>query len=47
MQVVVTGGSGRLGEYVLRELFTHSYGVSSLDVTKPRECLCPTYICRS
>jgi len=43
MRVVVTGGSGRLGQYVIRELFTHSHGVSSLDAVKPRECLCPTY----
>lgn len=43
MRVVVTGGSGRLGQYVVRELFTHSHAVSSLDTVKPRECLCPTY----
>ena len=44
MRVVVTGGSGRLGQYVIRELFTHAHGVSSLDVIKPRECLCPTHV---
>jgi nucleoside-diphosphate-sugar epimerase len=43
MRVVVTGGSGRLGQHVIRELFTHGHAVSSLDVVKPRECLCPTY----
>jgi nucleoside-diphosphate-sugar epimerase len=43
MRVVVTGGSGRLGQYVIRELFTHSHAVASLDSVKPRECLCPTY----
>lgn len=43
MRVVVTGGSGRLGHYVIREFFTHSHGVSSLDAVKPRECVCPTY----
>jgi nucleoside-diphosphate-sugar epimerase len=43
MRVVVTGGSGRLGQYVVRELFTHAHAVSSLDRVKPRECLCPTY----
>ncbi len=43
MRVVVTGGSGRLGQYVIRELFTHAHGVSSLDAVKPRECLCPTH----
>ena len=44
MRVVVTGGSGRLGQYVIRELFTHAHGVLSLDVIKPRECLCPTQV---
>ena len=44
MRVVVTGGSGRLGEFVVRELFAYTHQVSVLDTTKPRECLCPTYI---
>ena len=44
MRVVVTGGSGRLGQYVVRELFTHAHQVSSLDCVKPRECLTPTYV---
>jgi len=43
MRVVVTGGSGRLGQYVIRELFTHNHAVAALDAIKPRECLCPTY----
>ncbi|HEX2226721.1 MAG TPA: NAD(P)-dependent oxidoreductase [Candidatus Binatia bacterium] len=43
MRVVVTGGSGRLGQYVIRELFSHGHAVCSLDAIKPRECLCPTY----
>lgn len=43
MRVVVTGGSGRLGQYVVRELFTHAHQVSAIDKTKPRECPCPTY----
>lgn len=44
MRVVVTGGSGRLGQFVVRELFTHAHGVAVLDTIKPRECLCPTYV---
>lgn len=44
MRVVVTGGSGRLGQVVVRELFSHGHQLSVLDATKPRECLCPTYI---
>lgn len=43
MRVIVTGGSGRLGQFVVRELFTHGHRVSVLDAVKPRECLCPTY----
>ena len=44
MRVVVTGGSGRLGQFVVRELFTHAHQVASLDAVKPRECPCPTYV---
>ena len=43
MRVAVTGGSGRLGQYVVRELFTHAHQVWSLDSVKPRECPAPTY----
>ena len=42
MRVVVTGGSGRLGQFVVRELFTHAHHVSAIDKVKPRECPCPT-----
>lgn len=44
MRVVVTGGSGRLGQFVVRELFTHAHHASSLDSIKPRECPTPTYV---
>lgn len=44
MRVVVTGGSGRLGQFVVRELFTHAQQVSAIDTVKPRECPCPTYV---
>jgi nucleoside-diphosphate-sugar epimerase len=43
MRVVVTGGSGRLGGYVVRKLLTHGHAVSSLDATQPGKCLCPAY----
>ena len=44
MRVVVTGGSGRLGQFVVRELFTHAHQVSAIDAIKPRECPAPTYL---
>jgi UDP-glucose 4-epimerase len=43
-KVVVTGGSGRLGQFVIRELLAHGYQVLSLDRVSPREKLCPTWI---
>lgn len=43
MRVVITGGSGRLGQFVVRELFSRGHRVSVIDTTKPRECLCPTH----
>jgi nucleoside-diphosphate-sugar epimerase len=44
MRVVVTGGSGRLGQFVVRELFTHAHQASAVDTVKPRECPAPTYV---
>lgn len=44
MRVIVTGGSGRLGQFVVRELFTHAHQVCAIDTVKPRECPCPTYV---
>jgi len=43
-KVVVTGGSGRLGQFVIRELLAHGYQVLSLDRVPPREKLCPSWI---
>jgi nucleoside-diphosphate-sugar epimerase len=43
-KVVVTGGSGRLGQFVIRDLLAHGYQVLSLDRVPPREKLCPTWI---
>ena len=43
-KVVVTGGSGRLGQFVIRELMAHGYEVLSLDKVPPREKLCPSWI---
>ena len=43
-KVVVTGGSGRLGQFVIRDLLAHGYQVLSLDKVPPREKLCPTWL---
>ena len=43
-KVVVTGGSGRLGQFVIRELLAHRYEVLSLDKIAPREKLCTSWI---
>ncbi|HEY7165925.1 MAG TPA: NAD(P)-dependent oxidoreductase [Candidatus Binatia bacterium] len=43
-KVVVTGGSGRLGQIVIRDLLAHDYEVLSLDRIPPREKLCMTWI---
>ncbi len=43
-KVVVTGGSGRLGQFVIRELLARKYQVLSLDRVPPREKLCPSWL---
>jgi nucleoside-diphosphate-sugar epimerase len=43
-KVVVTGGSGRLGQFVLRDLLARNYQVLSLDKVPPREKLCPSWL---
>ena len=43
-KVVVTGGSGRLGQFVIRELLAHRYQVLSLDRVAPREKLCMSWL---
>ena len=37
MQVVVTGGSGKLGRAVIDELIAHGWDVANVDVAAPRE----------
>ncbi len=41
-KVVVTGGSGRLGQLVLKDLLAHKYEVLGLDRIPPAEKLCPS-----
>jgi len=42
MKIVVTGGSGKLGRAVLKDLVANGYQVLNLDQTMPREPICPT-----
>ncbi|WP_417310250.1 NAD-dependent epimerase/dehydratase family protein [Devosia sp.] len=41
-KVLVTGGSGKLGRAVLKDLVTNGYEVINLDQTLPAEKICPT-----
>ena len=43
-KVVVTGGSGRLGQFVIRDLLARGYQVLSLDKVPPREKICPSWL---
>ncbi len=44
MKVVVTGGSGRLGQYVIDEFLHHGYEVLSLDRVPAPQRLCSSWI---
>jgi nucleoside-diphosphate-sugar epimerase len=41
-KVIVTGGSGKLGRAVLKDLVANGYEVLNLDQAMPREAVCPT-----
>jgi nucleoside-diphosphate-sugar epimerase len=43
-KLVVTGGAGRLGRLVTRELLAHGYDVLSLDRAHPAEKLCASWV---
>ena len=43
-KIVITGGSGRLGQFVIRDLLANGYQVLSLDRVPPREKLCPSWL---
>ena len=45
MRVIVTGGSGRAGQHVVRELAAHGHEVANLDVVRPSVDL-PGAFCR-
>ncbi|GIF02620.1 NAD-dependent epimerase/dehydratase family protein [Actinoplanes siamensis] len=40
-RIAVTGGSGKLGRFVLQELVDHGYEVVNLDLAAPGEQVCP------
>jgi nucleoside-diphosphate-sugar epimerase len=40
-KVVVTGGSGKAGRAVIKDLVEHGYDVLNVDLLPPRERLCP------
>ncbi len=42
MKIVVTGGAGRLGRYVISELVGHGHDVLSIDAVVPTEPGCPS-----
>lgn len=44
MKVVITGGSGKLGRYVIREFLAHGSEVLSLDRVRSPEALCLSWI---
>jgi len=37
MKAIVTGGAGRLGRYVMKELFAHGFDAAALDLETPSE----------
>ena len=44
MTIVVTGGSGKLGQHVIRELLAHGHRVLSLDRTRPANPPCTAWV---
>ena len=41
-KIVVTGGSGKLGEWVINDLLEHNYEVLNVDSKAPKESICNT-----
>ena len=41
-KVLVTGGSGKLGRAVLKDLVTNGYSVLNIDQALPKDPICPT-----
>jgi nucleoside-diphosphate-sugar epimerase len=45
-KIVVTGGSGKLGMYVLKNLVEHGYQVLNVDKAAPAEKICATKLAK-
>lgn len=43
-RIVVTGGSGKAGKWIIKELLDHGYDVLNIDWKLPEEKVCPTLI---
>ena len=43
-KIVITGGSGMLGQWVVRHFVEQGYEVVNVDTARPKESLCPTLI---
>jgi len=43
-KVIVTGGSGKAGRYIIKEFLDHGYEVLNLDQNVPETSLCPTMV---
>jgi len=43
-RIIVTGGSGKAGQYIIKELINHDYQVLNLDMKLPDEHFCRTLI---
>nr|WP_314261423.1 NAD(P)-dependent oxidoreductase [uncultured Devosia sp.] len=41
-KILVTGGSGKLGQAVLRDLVAHGHDVLNVDQQAPRQAICPS-----
>ena len=44
-KAVITGGSGNLGAYAVEAMLAAGYDVLNLDIARPRDPICPTWVC--
>lgn len=44
MKTVIVGGSGNLGQWVVKEFLLQGHEVINLDARKPQKSLCPDYV---